>query len=209
MEQINKKLDAESYQKLVENKISDESLMHLNDDDLIEMGIHEKGPRKLILTFIEQNDEEYFANENTKSNFHQEHETIRSILANEPKFHKTLTRQLDYKIVPNTKDLLHMNRILTKYFFEKQILQEKRYPSVQQKQKLSEQIIEAFPHLDQTRVCTQAPREVQQAYERLHINYNKNADLETVLSIGLLMDQGGWSSVTDKYLRGALRIIKK
>ncbi|XP_055540536.1 uncharacterized protein LOC129727094 isoform X4 [Wyeomyia smithii] len=100
--------------------------------------------------------------------------TIRSILANEPKFHKTLTRQLDYKIVPNTKDLLHMNRILTKYFVEKQILQEKRYPSVQQKQKLSEQIIEAFPHLDQTRVCTQAPREVSTSSGGENAFYTRN-----------------------------------
>ncbi|XP_053686634.1 uncharacterized protein LOC128736178 [Sabethes cyaneus] len=318
MEQLQKQLDPESYQKLSMNKITYESLMQLNDDDLIEMNIREKGPRKLIITFIEKNKVERNVNENAPDNLQQE--TIRSILAKEPKFQKTLTRQLDYEIVPDTKGLLHLNRILTNHFFEARILQERRYPSWQEKQKLAEQIIEAFPHLDQTRVNAQAPREsfffwknggkgkgphlgiietrcsnmrkdvspenrlfqrpkkssivipegiheravrlaimtgntqnakiisdemmhcfplhqyllqnknenvtqeiittfphllgyngmmIQQAYERLHINYNKNADLEKFLSIGLLMDQGGWNNITDKCLRGALRIMKK
>ncbi|XP_062546947.1 uncharacterized protein LOC134212780 isoform X3 [Armigeres subalbatus] len=289
------------------------------------MGIAEKGPRKLILSVIamRQDSGECSTSENIPVNFqnvdHTE-ETIRSILAKEPKFIKILTRQLDNEIIPDSKGLLHMNRILTNHYFEHRILQEHRYPSWQEKQKLAERIIEAFPHLEKTRVSADAPKEsfffwknggkgrgqhagiietrvanmrkdiptnerlfqrakklktvlpegirekaaklaaltgnalngkvisdgmaqcfllhqdilqsggdnmiqeiittfphllgfdgvmIQQAYERLHTNYNTEANMEEFLSVGLLMDQGGWNNVTDKHIRGALRIIKR
>lgn len=43
--------------------------MHLNDEDLLEIGIYEKGPRKLILTYIEQNQGESSMIENIPANF--------------------------------------------------------------------------------------------------------------------------------------------
>ncbi|XP_055527428.1 uncharacterized protein LOC129720040 [Wyeomyia smithii] len=52
-----------------------------------------------------------------------------------------------------------MNRILTKHFFEKQIFQDKRYPSWQQKKDLAIKIIEEFSQLEKTRINPDSPEE--------------------------------------------------
>lgn len=95
------------------------------------MGITEKGPRKIILNFIQRHFENNDDSENVEENGQnvsmneQQRETIRSILAKEPKFHKTLNKQLDCGLVPDPKKMIFMNRILTKHFFEHEIMREK------------------------------------------------------------------------------------
>lgn len=83
--------------------------------------------------------------------------TIRSILAKEPSFGKTLN-QLDYQKLPDILELKKMNRILTKHFFEKQI-HDRRYPTWLEKQNLAVQILQAFPHLEATRASPNDPPE--------------------------------------------------
>ncbi|XP_058811380.1 uncharacterized protein LOC131692502 isoform X2 [Topomyia yanbarensis] len=164
MEQLHKKLDDRSYEKLTANLIDNVSLWQLNEDDLLEMGIIEKGPRKIILNVIERHFENIVSEnvaENGQNLFNEEQqrESIRSILAKEPKFLKILTRQLDCGIVPEPKKMLYMNRILTKHFFEHQILREKKYPTWQQKQDLAIHILDEFPQLENTCVSENAPKE--------------------------------------------------
>ncbi|XP_058446531.1 uncharacterized protein LOC131427393 isoform X2 [Malaya genurostris] len=213
-----------------------------------------------------------------------------------------------------------MNRILTKHFFENRIMNEKTYPTWQEKQNLATRILEEFPHLQKTRLSMEAPKEsyffwrfggkgfghhsgiietrvanmrkdvapedrlfrrsktqtkilpsksvyeqaacmatltpvsqngryisegmascvelhkyllqarssnkckaiiecfphllafdgimVQQAFERLQPQYDKQADLKKLLSFGLMLDCK-WRDVENKYVRGTLRILKK
>ncbi|XP_065082626.1 uncharacterized protein LOC135705004 [Ochlerotatus camptorhynchus] len=165
MERIQKKkLDSGSYQKLTDNLVNDISLWDLSADDLTLINITEVGPRRIILNFIERNRE---ASENDIENIHENtqdvseprRETVRSILAKETKFQKTLTKLLDVGLVPDAKKLLQMNRILTDHFFGEMMFREKRYPTWPDKQKFAVQIVEEFPHLKQTRVSESAPGE--------------------------------------------------
>ncbi|XP_058816726.1 uncharacterized protein LOC131680007 [Topomyia yanbarensis] len=272
------------------------------------------------MSFLPQNDVQM--NENVSNNAQQDSlpETIRSILAKDKgKFQKVLTRKLDLQIVLDAPELNHMNRILTKHFFEDRILNEKRYPTWQDKQDLAIRILEEFPHLERTRLSQEAPKEsyffwrfggsgfgrhsgiietrvgnmqkdipaeerqfrrkkpemkilppvsmyenaaclatltpvpqngryisegmanctelhksllqqkspdkykaiiasfphllsfegimIQQAFDRLQPQYNKQADLAKLLCFGLMLDIK-WSEVQSKYIKGALRIMK-
>ncbi|XP_058448993.1 uncharacterized protein LOC131428952, partial [Malaya genurostris] len=146
------------------NLIDNVSLWELNDKDLLEMGITEKGPRKIILSFIERQLENNVSEtvtengQNLSVNEHQK-DVISAILAKEPKFLNVLTKQLNCGLIPDSKNLLFLNRILTKHFFKNKILRERRYPTWQQKQELALKILEEFPHLETTRVSENAPKE--------------------------------------------------
>ncbi|XP_021697722.1 uncharacterized protein LOC110675951 [Aedes aegypti] len=282
------------------------------------MDIMEIGPRKIILGFISKKTAEL------EHDAHGEHQhllhekTVQSVLADEPKFQRTLKR-LNAGSIPVHNDLLKMNRILTNFYFERMILEEKRYPSWREKQELACKIISAFPQLEITRVSPDAPREsfffwrnkgrgkgshhgiietrvanmrkdlpseerkfqrpkptsielpdgihdnasymaaltpssqnireisekmsqctvlhqwllqqqievtssilkifphilaydglmIQQAFDRLHPNANKDFGMESFLQIGMLVEENGWESVEDAYIRGALRFLKK
>lgn len=161
MERIEKRLDSGSYAKLVANLINNESLITLDDGDLVEMGIVEKGPRKIILSCIAQLTEVDEVNENQDENTpaNLQHETIRSILAKETRFNKILTRKLDYGTVPYDNELSYMNRILTKHYFEDNIIKEQKYPTWQEKHELAVRILEAFPQLEKRRENKDAPKE--------------------------------------------------
>lgn len=115
----------------------------MNDEDLIEIGITEKGPRKVILRFIERHAESS-DNLNATADTDRDDsllekrpdlkpETVRSILEKNSKFHNTLTKQLDYDKIPDVKKMRLMNRILTEHFFADQMLKQKRYPTWQEK----------------------------------------------------------------------------
>lgn len=67
---------------------------------------------------------------------------------------------MDYKLVPDHKGLLLMNRILTTHFFEYQICKEYKYPTLQQKQELAKRILQEFPQLQSLRVCDDSLPEV-------------------------------------------------
>ncbi|XP_062536559.1 uncharacterized protein LOC134205370 isoform X1 [Armigeres subalbatus] len=116
------------------------------------------GPRKIILNVISKITAQQ-QREIPKENENSEHEkTIQSILADEPKLQRML-KLLTAGSIPATNELLKMNRVLTKFYFERMILEEKRYPSWGEKQELAIKIIEAFPQLEKTRVSANAPRE--------------------------------------------------
>ncbi|XP_062557357.1 uncharacterized protein LOC134222231 [Armigeres subalbatus] len=159
MDQLKAKLDDKSYRKLTANLITDEILKYLDGGDLTELGILEMGPRKIILNVISKITAQQ-EREIPKENENSEHEkTIQSILADEPKLQRVL-KLLTAGSIPATNELLKMNRVLTKFYFERMILEEKRYPSWSEKQELAIKIIEAFPQLEKTRVSANAPREV-------------------------------------------------
>ncbi|XP_065091847.1 uncharacterized protein LOC135712734 [Ochlerotatus camptorhynchus] len=250
----------------------------------------------------------------------QEDESIRSILVKDPRFRPVLAL-LDQELVPDSAGLCHMNRLLTKHFFEERIMIEKRYPKKQEKHDLALKILEAFPHLERTRVNSDAPKEsyffwvtggkgkgphtglietrtsnmrkevppeerryqrrketvnyilsdsirecateiaslaplpqneetiangmaecidlhscilqqgesnpietllgtfphllayggkmILQVFQRLHTFYNSSADLDNFLRVGLLLDASSFCSVENKYIKGALRMMKK
>ncbi|XP_055522360.1 uncharacterized protein LOC129716555 [Wyeomyia smithii] len=295
----------------------------MNDEDLKEIGITEKGPRKIILTFISKSCSSKHGiefKEKTLSNNQTQQLKIRHVLSMEPKFHKILLKKLDSGLIPETNELLFMNRILTKHYFERQIMQDRRYPSWQQKRDLAMQIVEEFSQLENTRVRQESPKEsfffwrhggkdhgchsgiietrvgnmrkdvlpenrlfhraisakiivpegcveaaallavvsataqnvkqisdgmaecaqlhrwilnqksenktgeilrafphflnydgllIQQAYERMHVGYNKNADLKSFLSLALVFEDNSWLNVKDFNLRGVLILMKK
>ncbi|XP_062538800.1 uncharacterized protein LOC134207096 [Armigeres subalbatus] len=54
MEELRRKLDAESYGKLKANKFTDESLHYITDDYLTKIGISEMGPRLIIFSTIKK-----------------------------------------------------------------------------------------------------------------------------------------------------------
>lgn len=169
MERLEKKLDNGSMNKLKANLIDNVSLWEMNDEDLIEIGIIEKGPRKIILRFIERHaegsDNLNITEDSDRDDSLREirpelqPETVRSVLEKDAKFHMTLTKQLDYKKVPDVKKLRLMNRILTEHYFADQILKQKRYPTWQEKQELARRIVQEFPHLAETRIIENAPAE--------------------------------------------------
>ncbi|KXJ75679.1 hypothetical protein RP20_CCG011244 [Aedes albopictus] len=282
------------------------------------MDIVEMGPRKIILGFISQNSPG-LEHATTETNQHLLHEkTVQSVLADELKFQRTL-KHLNAGSVPGHNELLKMNRILTNFYFERMIQEDKRYPTWHEKQELASKIVEAFPQLESTRVSADAPKEsfffwrnkgcgkgshsgiietrvsnmrkdlptedrkfqrpkqtpielpdgifenasylaaltpsvqnireisermaqctilhqwllqqrnnvsesivrtlphilaygglmVQQAFERLHPNANKGCNMNTFLQLGILMEETGFESVEDAYIRGALRFLKK
>ncbi|XP_062716819.1 uncharacterized protein LOC115257758 [Aedes albopictus] len=88
----------------------------------------------------------------------KEDESIRSILQKEPKF-RSILNTLDKGLVPDPTGLRHMNRLLVNHFFEERILEEASYPKKQEKHELALKILEAYPHLEQTRVTPDAPKE--------------------------------------------------
>lgn len=97
------------------------------------MDITEVGPRRVILNFIDRNREfaesqdENVANNDQNESLHElRAESVRSVLEKNGKFLKTLTKELDCGSVPNSKKLLHMNRILTDHFFGDMIFHGKR-----------------------------------------------------------------------------------
>nr|XP_029735388.1 uncharacterized protein LOC109423289 isoform X1 [Aedes albopictus] len=140
------------------HRVTDEILWDFDENDLIAIGITEKGPIKLILKYIA--DKKPQEENPSSSSTHEESEvTIRAILKKDVKFQKVIHRYLDYDLVPDHKGLLHMNRILTTHFFEHQICKEYKYPTWQQKQKLAKKILEEFPQLKSTRVNDDAPPE--------------------------------------------------
>ncbi|XP_021708026.1 uncharacterized protein LOC110678841 [Aedes aegypti] len=167
MERLSKKLDSGTYAKLTGHLVNNISLWDLSTDDLAMMDITEVGPRRIILNFIERNresalnqDENIVDNGQQNESLHEPRkESIRSVLEKYGKFQKTLTKQLDCGIVPDPKKLLQMNRILTEHFFGDMMFHGKRYPTWQEKQQLAVQILEEFPHLEQTRVSENAPVE--------------------------------------------------
>ncbi|XP_062533242.1 uncharacterized protein LOC134202204 [Armigeres subalbatus] len=169
MERLQKKLDAGSFKKLTDNLVNNVSLWDMDDDDLKEIGIIEKGPRKIILRFIERHAGSSDNLDNTAENepevsireFEEQHQqkSVRSVLESNTKFHMTLTRQLDYGVIPDVKKLRLMNRILTEHYFSEQMLKQNRYPTWQEKQQLACRIIEQFPHLAATRITEDAPHE--------------------------------------------------
>nr|XP_029721215.1 uncharacterized protein LOC109621257 [Aedes albopictus]XP_029729694.1 uncharacterized protein LOC109431111 [Aedes albopictus] len=158
MEGLRKKVDADIYDKLVAHRVNEEILWDLNEQDLKDMDINEKGPIKIILKYIAKKDclEEDTGHSSTQG---QPEVTIRSILEKDGKFQKYMRRYLDYELVPDHNGLLLMNRILTTYFFEYQITKEFQYPSWKQKQELAKKIIQEFPHLESTRINDEAPAE--------------------------------------------------
>lgn len=158
MEGLRKKIDDDIYRKLVAHRVTDEILWDFDENDLIAIGITEKGPIKLILKYIA--DKKPQEENPSSSSTHEESEvTIRAILKKDVKFQKVIHRYLDYDLVPDHKGLLHMNRILTTHFFEHQICKEYKYPTWQQKQKLAKKILQEFPQLKSTRVNDDAPPE--------------------------------------------------
>ncbi|XP_055544054.1 uncharacterized protein LOC129729481 isoform X1 [Wyeomyia smithii] len=64
-------------------------------------------------------------------------------------------------------------------------------------------IMRTFPHFLQFEGTL-----VQQAFERIHPQYNQQANLGKFLSLGLMLETD-WIEVEDKHVRGALRVMKK
>lgn len=85
-------------------------------------------------------------------------QTIREILEKDARFQSILAL-LDQQLIPDSAGLCHMNRLLTKHFFEDRIMVQKRYPKRQEKHNLALTILDTFPHLERTRVHPDAPKE--------------------------------------------------
>lgn len=158
MEGLRKKVDDDIYHKLIAHRVTDDILWDLNEQDLIDVGIVEKGPIKIILKYI-SNKEQHGNDPQSSSIIGESEMTIRSILEKDSAFQKVLHRYLDYQLIPEHKHLLNMNRILTKHFFGHQIVNESNYPSWQDKEKLAKKILLEFPYLQATRVSETAPPE--------------------------------------------------
>ncbi|XP_055544057.1 uncharacterized protein LOC129729481 isoform X2 [Wyeomyia smithii] len=123
-------------------------------NDVLDLEVGQTNGR-ITMSFVPQNQ---MSNENIPDNQHKP--SIHSILENDrSSFQKVLTGKLYLQIVPTATEMKHMNRILTNHFFGNQIFNEKRYPTVQEKQDLAIKILEAFPHLKKTRMTPEAPKE--------------------------------------------------
>lgn len=64
-------------------------------------------------------------------------------------------------------------------------------------------LIETFPHL-----LSYDGRMILQVFQRLHTYYNCSADLDKFLRMGLLLDMRSFFNVENKFIKGALRIMK-
>lgn len=138
------------------NLITDESLLDLDENDITEMGIMEMGPRKIILKVIAE--KKNAENIETEASQLRGGMTIQQILAQEPRFQRTF-QQLESGVTPDGNCVLAMNRILTKFYFERMIHIERRYPSWKEKEQLAKEIVNTYPQLKDLRVKADDPAE--------------------------------------------------
>ncbi|XP_038119119.1 LOW QUALITY PROTEIN: uncharacterized protein LOC6046742 [Culex quinquefasciatus] len=163
MEFLTETLDPESLNILNAEKITDISLQDLDNNDIIEMGITQKGPQKLILKAINilNSKNESSGIEPPQDDQTDQHQTtvdeIKTILRAARNFEQVF-HDLIYGKVPNVKKLRQMNSILNNHYFKERILN-KDYPSLSEKQQLAENILKSFPQLEKTKASPDDPIE--------------------------------------------------
>ncbi|XP_058817815.1 uncharacterized protein LOC131681122 [Topomyia yanbarensis] len=128
MQKISEEVDAETAMKLRAQKINDQNLVLLNDADLVEMGIIEKGSRLTILNIIKN----YSSEANPTKDKIDETSTNVQNLINRSTFEddaklrmKILYPILDQGIVPDKDGLNHLTRVACKQM-ETQIMDGQR-----------------------------------------------------------------------------------
>ncbi|XP_058820645.1 uncharacterized protein LOC131682875 isoform X2 [Topomyia yanbarensis] len=157
MEELMEKLDQETLRVLEDEQINDHSLLELYESHLTSMGITRHGPRLIILGVIQRKKKQIeLANRpSTSTGFAPSNASklsVRELLQSDKLFaQKILYRQLDRQQVPEREHLCWMVRVLCRPWYDT-ILEEKRYPSVQEKKDLALMILHAFPHLKTTAV---------------------------------------------------------
>ncbi|XP_058456334.1 uncharacterized protein LOC131433758 [Malaya genurostris] len=190
MEKLFQKIDGSSTKKLLDSGITSESIILMEDKDLMDIGI-EKGPRLLILEFIRQENNNAQENINESNlnvlNWNDPHSTsskarftffnekeIRTALETRTDFRNTLYGELNVGGLPSNKNLLFMVRIVCSHFFEDRILNQRSYPTAFEKHLLAKQIVSTYPQLKRKKRNVMDPDEV--SADKRKFNRNKAYD---------------------------------
>lgn len=179
MEELKSFVDAETWEKLEDAKIDDNSLCMLNNQDMIEIGL-ELGPRKIIQEYIAHLKTLSQPGPSTKKSQPKENHQgtlssptattvlqkklsgsvdIRATLEKSKPFRGIFYNKLLAGITPKRNEICLMVRLLCHGRFYDDLIDKNKQPGIQEKHQLALDILEAFPHLQSTRPLEFAPPE--------------------------------------------------
>lgn len=174
MDNLADKVDSGTMGILRAHKINDSSLLLLEDKDLQEMGITQKGPRMIILKSISDTKQDKQTESSDSSDSESVHEDepqtpskLRSTLMSDSKFRiNVLLPILDRNEVPDINGLHHLTRLACKDVENRIRSQgQQGYPTTGEQRQIALDILKTFPHLSKTRVTQDAPDESRFFYE--------------------------------------------
>lgn len=206
MDQLRGKVDGKVFEILTNEEVNDESLAMINDSDLINMGITQKGPRLIILSMIEKLKSRP-SSSSAEDSFEKHEEMTRGWFEKDGRFRlKYLYPVLDQGMIPDRAGLSAITRIACRNLVSR-IHQGEKYPDKSDMHRVAKDIVRLFPQLANTRITDASPEEIHQAFQRLYPSSGDGPTLQAELAKCLLVAPKRFPDVKDDCIRGALRVM--